>query len=190
MVRREMLASGVLAAALLAAPAAEACSLTGERRVRFSDADCRESLERWVALLNDGPRLTLEAIEERAAEVLRNVEIEDEMIEAAVGERTGDMTDRTHLFYKQFLVSDDRLDARPVRIHDVNLFRRLRNRASYQFTLERYSYHAADPEGCNGLFTHDEYWGVERTSYVGAFHNNRLQSVRLFPEWYLEEVRA
>ena len=183
--RRELLAAGAVGAALFAAPAAQACSLTADVRRKFSDRACRAALEEWVGLLNRAPQMSAEAIAEQVDDL--NMTIDDEMVWEVLGERTSTRTDRGYLFYKEFRLSGGRLDTRPIRIDEINLIRRLKNRATYQFTIERYSYHPADPEGCNGLFTHDEYWGVERDSYLATFWNNRLRTVRPFPEWYLEE---
>lgn len=183
--RRELLAAGAVGAALLAAPAAQACTLTGEVRRKFSDRACRAALEEWVELLNQGPQMSADAIAERVDDL--NITIDDDMVGEALAETANTETGRDTRFYKEFRLSGGRLDTRPIRIDGINLIRQLKSRATYQFTLERYSYHPADPEGCNGLFTHDEYWGVERDSYLATFWNNRLRTIRPFPEWYLEE---
>lgn len=181
-VRREVLAGGVLAAAFLVAPAAEACSLTGTRRVRFDDDACRQALHDWVDLLNSGPKMSDAALEVKVEAL--NVTLDDEMVDDHVGD---DHPDRRVAFYKQFRLSDERLDPRPIRISEIHLLRQLKNQAAYQFALDRYSYHAADEEGCNGLFTHGEYFGIERSAYLATFRNNEFDSLRTFPEWPLEE---
>ena len=183
--RREVLAAGAAGVALLAAPAAEACSIVAQRFVRFSDRASRQALQEWVELLYVGPSMSAEAIADRVDDL--NISIDEDMVWNVLGERTNTDTDRGYTFYKEFRLSGGRLDTRPIRIAETNLIRQLRNQATYQFTLERYSYHPADPEGCNGMFTHDEYWGVDRVSYLATLLNNRLRSVRPFPEWYLEE---
>ena len=183
--RREVIAAGALGLTLAFAPPADACSLTATRRVRFDDRACRRALQAWVDLLNRGPQMTLDEIE-TAADAM-SVSLDDEMLDFV--ERAEAETERVYRFYKEFRLAGGRLDPRPIGIDEMNLIRQLRNRAAFQFTLERYSYHPADPEGCNGMFTHDEYWGVDRVSYLAAFLNNRLQSVKLFPEWPLEERR-
>jgi hypothetical protein len=68
------------------------------------------------------------------------------------------------------------------------MIRELRNRASYQFTLERHAYVPAfedDGGSCTG--SSPEHYEQYRTSYVARFLNNRLRGVRQFPEWYLED---
>jgi len=180
MVRREVLAGGVLAAAFLAAPAAEACSITGVRRARFDDDACRQAIKDWVDLLNSAPKMSEEAIKAKA-ETLR-VTLRDDLI----GDESSS-SDVPVIFYRQFRLSDDRLDPRPIRISEMNLLRQLKNQAAYQFTLERYSYHAANEEGCNGLFTHGEYFGIERSAYLATFRNNKFDTIRTFPEWPVEE---
>jgi hypothetical protein len=176
--RREILAGGVIGLGVLLAPPAQACSLTGVRRVRFDDDSCRQALRDWVHLLNSAPKMSEEAVEAKAEAL--NVTIDDELLED--NDSVGAVA-----FYRQFRLADGRLDPRAIRISEIHLLRQLRNRAAYQFELERYSYHAADPEGCNGMFVHDEYFGIERSAYVASFNNNKLDSIRTFPEWPLEE---
>lgn len=183
--RREVLAAGAIGVALAFPAPANACSISVDRRERFSDRACRQAIEAWVDLLNQAPQMTLDQVSEAVDEM--SVSLDSDMVWDALGERTATETGRDYLFYKEFRLSGGRLDTRPIRIDEVNLIRRLRNRATYQFTLERYSFHPADPEGCNGMFTHGEFWGEERDSYLATFWNNRLQSVKPFPEWYLEE---
>ena len=183
--RREVLACGAAGVALALAPSAEACSLVANPRRRFSDRACRAALQAWVDLLNRAPQMSIEQIEEVDDEL--SVEIDDELVDDVVSEEINSADERRQAFYKEFRLSGGRLDTRPIRIDEINLIRQLRSLATYQFTLERYSYHPADPEGCDGLFTHDEYWGLDRVSYLATFTNNRMQSVRRFPEWYLEE---
>jgi|GEM_PF-2763623 len=184
MERREFLLAGAVGLGALAAPAAEACSLVAERNTPFSEQACLRELRRFVDLLNRGPEMSLEAIAKEADEL--PVTVDREMIYETVAEENETETDKAYFFYKEFRLSDGKLDPRPIRVGQANLIRRLRNRATYQFTLERYSYHAADPEGCNGMFTHDEFYGVDRVSYLATFQNNRLTLVKPFPEWYLE----
>ena len=190
MIGRRQAIVGAVAGAAFMGGGAEACSLTATRLVQFDDLACRRQLQAWVDLVNAGPDMPLERLTPLVDEM--SVTINDqEMIAAAVGERNGvdSETDRNYLFYKGFRAIDGHPDPRPIRISEVNRVRRLRNQATYQFTLERYSYHAADLDGCNGMFpTHGEYYGVEQTSYLATFLNNLLRTVRPFPEWYLERV--
>ena len=183
--RRELLAAGA-AGLVLALPArADACSIVANPPERFSDRSCRRALRLWVELLNRAPSMSAEALSGEVEEI--SVSIDEEMIDSVASERINSTDERRYAFYRDFRMSGGKLDTRPIRIDEVNLIRQLGGRATYQFTLERFSYHPADPEGCNGLFTHDEYWGVDRVSYLATFWNNRLESVKPFPEWYLEE---
>ena len=184
MERRAFLLAGAAGLGALAARPAEACSITADRNTPFDDRACRRALRGFVDLLNRGPQMSLEAIA-READGL-SVTVDQEMIYETVAEADATETDKIYYFYKEFRLSDGKPDPRPMRVSEESLIRRLRNRATYQFTLERYSYHEADPDGCNGMFTHDEFFGVDRTSYLATFHNNRLTSVKPFPEWYLE----
>lgn len=181
--RREILAGGIIGIGALLAPPAEACSLTGVRRVRFDDDACRQALRDWVELLNSAPKMSVEAVEAKAEAL--NVTLDDDLLDDHAGD--GGVLDRSVAFYRRFRMSDERLDPRPIRISEIQLLRQLKNRAAYQFALERYSYHAADEEGCNGMFTHGEYFGIERSAYLATFRNNRFDSIRTFPEWPLEE---
>ena len=181
--RRELIAAGVVGLGLVAAAPVEACSLTAVRRRPYSDSECRRELQRFVNLLNAAPILSPEALSERAQEL--SVTLDETMVENAVGDE-GSWDEQRDRFYREFKISDGKPDPRPIRLREANLIRRLGNRAAYQFTLERYSYHAADEEGCNGMFTHDEYYGVDRTSYLATFVANGLEAVKDFPEWPLE----
>lgn len=187
--RRELLAAGAAAVGVGLAGRAEACSIVADQRVPFDDAACRAALREFVRLLNEGPSLSREQIGERSDEM--NLSIDDDMVDYALHglteQQRNQETQSQYAFFERFRLSAGVADPRPIELQEVNRIRRLRNRASYQFTLRRYSYHPADWEGCNGLFTHDEYYGYDRTAYLATFWNNRLRSVKLFPEWYLEE---
>jgi hypothetical protein len=181
--RRELIGASILGLGLAASAPAQACSLTAQRLSPYSDRECRRKLRLFVDLLNEGPQLSAEAISERAANLA--VSLDNAMVEEAVGNQ-GTWQDQRERFYREFRLSGGKLDPRPIRLHEANLIRRLGNHATYQFTLERYSYHEADPEGCNGMFVHDEFYGVDRISYLATFTANILTTVKLFPEWPLE----
>ena len=187
--RRALMLGALAGMGAIASGPADACSIVPDPNVPFRDEACRAALQAWVDLLNAGPDMPLERLNHLVDEMSVAI-TDDDMITFAVGERNGTATEteRNYLFYKNFRVSGGRSDPRPIRIAQVHLIRRLRNRATYQFTLERYSYHPADHEGCNGLFVHDEYYGIDRTSYLATFWLNRLRTVKPFPEWYLERV--
>ncbi len=156
-------------------------------RTPFSDRKCRRAIAEFVSLLNDAPSLTLEDVSQRLDDM--GVSIEEDWVDEALDERRLSLTngDQQYAFAREFRMSYGMLDPRPIELEDINLIRRVGNRATYQFTLRRYSYHAADLEGCNGLFAHDEYYGHERSSCLATLYANRLNTVRRFPEWYLEE---
>jgi hypothetical protein len=160
----------------------QACSIRAPDRTRFSDRACRAALTRFVTVLNEAHTMTDEAFSSEVDDL--GVELEAEWVALALYPH-GLEPDRDKTFLRQFRVSSGKLDPRPIKLAEFNLIRRLGNRASYQFTLERYSYHPADTEGCNGLFVHDEYYGVDRNAYLATFTANRLQTIRPFPEWYL-----
>ena len=182
--RRFLGVVGVGASMIWAAEEAAACSIVATNVTPFSDRRSRAAIAEFVALLNEAATLPNEELMRRQDEM--SVVIEDEWVDERVGDREPGHGGRDYLFVKEFRVSGGRLDPRPIEIEDINLIRRLGNKATYQFTLKRYSYHPADYEGCNGLFTHDAYYGYDRLSCLATTYANRLQTVRRFPEWYLD----
>jgi hypothetical protein len=182
--RRELIAAGVAGLGLAAAAPADACSFSATRLVRFSDPECRRQLEQFVALLNEGPQLSDEAIADRTSAL--GVNVDGAMIDNHIESQAGTRTEADTLFFKQFRLSAGRPDPRPIRLAEARLLHRVGKQAVYQFTLERYSYHPADPEGCNGIGVHDEYYGVDRSAHLATFISNRLYQVKEFPEWPLE----
>lgn len=182
--RRSLLVGAAAGMSALAAGEAEACSIVPVRNLPFEDRACRRRIRDWVALLEQGPAMTDAAIE-AAAEALRGW-VDHDIVLAVLGDRVPPSPNWPVQFYKEFRLSAGRPDPRPIRISELNLLRRAASRAVYQFTLDRYSYHPADHEGCNGLLTHDEYYGVDRVSYLATFYNNQLQQIRWFEEWPLE----
>lgn len=182
--RRQLLSMvGVGVGMLWTSRDAAACSIVPTSRTPFHDRRSRASIGKFVALLNEAATLSDEELMRRQDEM--SVVLEDDWVDEQVGDRQTGAIGRDYLFVKQFRVSGGILDPRPIEVEDVNLIRRLGNRATYQFTLKRYSYHPADLEGCNGLFTHDAYYGYDRLSCLATTSANRLQTVRRFPEWYL-----
>jgi hypothetical protein len=166
---------------------AAACSLTGTNRTPFDDRKSRAAIAGFVKLLNEAPSMPQREVT-RLQEDLGFV-IESEWVDEELGDRSPTDVERQTTFVREFRTSEGKLDPRPITIDGINLIRRLGNQATYQFTLKRYSYHPADPEGCNGMFVHDEYYGYNRTSCLATLLANRLQTVRRFPEWYLEPAR-
>ena len=183
--RRQVLALGGVGIALLYPHAsATACSISPQNRTPFNDRRSRGSIADFVQLLNEAATLPEEEAIRRRDEM--GVVLEDAWVEERVGERDRSHAGRDYLFVREFRMAGGQLDTRPIEIEEINLIRRLGNRATYQFTMKRYSFHPADPEGCNGLFTHDAFYGYERLSCLATTYANRLQAVRRFPEWYLE----
>ncbi|HEV7658270.1 MAG TPA: hypothetical protein VGO55_00335 [Allosphingosinicella sp.] len=185
--RRALLLGSVAGLGALAASPAEACSFISDRRTPFDEAACRRALDNWVALLNAGPELTLEVVTERV-DAMSPFYVDGEMVQSVLGDRSETLTGGQYVFHKEFRLAGGRPDPRPIRVAETHHIRRLRNRATHQFTLERYSYvpeEVADGGSCD--ISHEAYYGTFRTSYLATFHNNRLGSIRLFPEWYLEQ---
>jgi len=183
--RRQVLALGGVGMALLYPNAsATACSISPQNRTPFNDRRSRGAITDFVTLLNEAATLPEdEAIRRQDA---MSVVLEDAWVEERVGDRERSHVGRDYLFVKEFRMAGGRLDTRPIEIEEINLIRRLGNRATYQFTMKRYSFHPADPEGCNGLFTHEAFYGYDRLSCLATTYANRLQAVRRFPEWYLD----
>lgn len=110
----------------------------------------------------------------------KNIDFSDELLEADA-ERIGPAD-----LIGTFKISGGKLDIKPIRLLDLEIVQQRANQASYAFTLKRYSYTPADPEGCNGMFTHDEFWQFESAGYIASFKNNRMRTFRPFPEWFAE----
>jgi len=163
---------------------ARACSIAAVNRTPFSDRRCRQAIAEFVTLLNEAPSLSWDDASRRLDEM--GVEIEEDWARELTWDRSMTNVDRQYAFVQEYRKSGGILDPKPVEIDELNLIRRLGNRATYQFSLKRYSYHPADPEGCNGLFVHDEYYGYDRLACLATFSANRLNGVRRFPEWYLD----
>jgi hypothetical protein len=177
--RAILLVAAALVAAASGAGPAGACSLTGTRSRPFRRRACEDELEELVRILNEAPSMSAEAVEAWYEE--RQFEVDDEMLWQEEGERV-EVAD----FLRTYRLSDGKLDSKPIRLVELELVRQRKNRAAFAFVLKRHSYHAADPEGCNGLFTHDEYWGDSQSGYIATFVNNRLERLREFPEWFAD----
>jgi hypothetical protein len=175
--RRALLAAAL--AATMAGSAAQGCSLTATRRPRpYREEECVRAIEDLVRMLNEAPSMPAETVEAWYAD--RGFSVDDELL--------FDSSERLEApqFLRTYRVSDGKLDSKPIRLAELELVRRRGNRAAFAFTLKRWSYHAADPEGCNGMFVHGEYWGPEQAGFIAAFENNGLTSLRLFPEWFAD----
>jgi hypothetical protein len=175
--RRALLAAAL--AATLAPRRAGACELTGTRRPRpYREEECVRAIEDLVRILNEAPSMPEEAVEAWYAD--RGFSVDDELL------FDGSERPEASQFLRTYRLSDGKLDSKPIRLAELELVRRRGNRAAFAFALKRWSYHAADPEGCNGLFVHDEYWGPEQAGFIAAFENNAMRSLRLFPEWFAD----
>lgn len=182
--RRTLMTAAITAAAgaVLASPAA-ACSLTATRSARrFSDRECRMAVETFVRMLNEAPTMDPAKLEAWVED--QSITIDDALYS---GEgRPTDMMD----FFRSYLSASGKPDARPIRLEELEPIQQRRDRASYAFTLRRMMYYPADPEGCNGMFVHDEFWGDTRIGLIASFVDNRMSHVRPFPEWFAERGGA
>jgi len=177
--RRALLALAV-GAGTLAIRGAEACSLVVRRDLRFSDAACRRSLADWLRLLNEGRLLTEDQLTRRADAL--SVDVDQEALWSIIGD-DATKVDRSYAFYRRYTSVAGKADRAPARLVEVNFLKGVHGQAIYQFTVRRDQFHPADEEGCNGLLTHGDFYGIEDRSYLGVFRNNRLATVRDFSEW-------
>ena len=172
--RREMLAATAAGiGAIASASGADACTLIATRRAKpFRSSTCERQIRQIVDFAN-----------------LAHAKTDEEV--AAWAEKTGidaqydgDDFDNNRVL-QTMRISDGKVDLKPIRILEINLLRQLGNRASYQFTLRRNQFSAADDEGCNGLFTHGEFYSDVDTAFLAWFEDNEFQGFREFPEWYV-----
>lgn len=130
-------------------------------------------------MLQSGGSLTAKELETRVDEM--SVTVGDQVRtdnldpESAIGNE--------YDLYRNFTLSDGNRDAKPTRLGETTLLEEAKGRALYQFALTRHQFHPEDLEGCNGMFTHDAFFGDETRSYLGQFANNRLRSVERFADW-------
>lgn len=176
---KRALLGGLAAAIGGAVEPAAACSLVARPKPRrFSEAAALRSLRELVALINAAPKLTDALLGERAEALNFDAAIADELLS---------YPDRSPIENSELLRAWGRADGKPdrsaIRLTETTFLKEAHGIALYQFTLTRDQYHPADTEGCNGLFVHDEYYGIERRSYLGVFVNNALRDVRSFPDW-------
>jgi hypothetical protein len=168
--RRTLLASAIAGIGAVAASDSKACTLLATQKpVAFRSGLCESRIRQFVDFAN-------------VASAKSNDEIE------TWHEQTGISPDYVGEYgesIKTLRVSDGKVDQKPIKVGEIELLRQLKNKASYAFTLKRHQYFAADEEGCNGLFVHDEYYADTTTAYLAAFENNRFIMFREFPEWYV-----
>jgi hypothetical protein len=165
-----------MAGATMAAAPAAACSIAATRKpIAFQNGACERQLYRLIEFANLASSKTNDEI--------------DALLEksnlSSVSYR-GDQDWNASNFVSEMRMTDGKLDERPMRIVELELVRQIKNRASYAFVIERRGmFVPADPEGCNGLWTHEEYRTNEKTAYLSEFVNNRLINFRDFSEWYV-----
>ncbi|HEX8389640.1 MAG TPA: hypothetical protein VF636_11515 [Sphingomonas sp.] len=170
-----------MVAGVAGAAGAEACSLTPRLKPRpHSDVACRKSLDDLIAVIRSAPSISDAELTRRTAELAIS-------FDSSVSDPILDYPNRSPIELTELLrgwsASAGKADRKPIRLAEVNPLKENDGVALYQFTLLRDQYHPADEEGCNGLFTHEEFFGPERRSYLGTFINNRLRNVTAFDEW-------
>ena len=168
--RRELFAATIVTVGAIGSSAANACSLTIPRKpASFRDAYCEQRIRSFVAFAN-------------IAHVKSDEEVDKWEEQTGISPAYEGDFDET---VKTLRLGDGKVDPKPIKIVELELIRQLKNRASYAFVLKRHRYFAADEEGCNGLFTHGEYFGEETTAYLATFENNEFRTFREFPDWYI-----
>ena len=177
--RRELFIAGMATSLVAISGTADACSIFGRPRVEpIDERECRAELQRLVDFLNQAHDLPVGEVEEWLEE--SGVSIRDYL------RMSSDYPNEQEVaqWAKTYRVSDGTVDPKPVELFETNLIRNVDHNTAMQFTLRSYRFNAADPEGCNGLLTHDAYFGYEQDAYIGTFYNNRLRYVRRFDEWF------
>ncbi len=178
--RRALLGASVMGASFVAASAVEACSIVATQKAyTFDGSTCKRQIYDLVAFLNHAPSLSREEVEKWVNE--RDISV---YYEYPLSQNVGGVL-YNYLFFQEYRISGGKPDPKPMRVSDVNLIRQMKNQAAYQFTLDRTQFFPADEEGCNGLFTHDEYFGATKTAFIAKFLNNKLTDFRDFPEWFV-----
>src|SRR3546814_417462 len=177
--RRELMSIGAVGATLFVSSATKACTVLPTARVKpFRRAECEQQIHDLIAFMNEAPSLPPGAVSDWVDS--RAIEVE---VEYPVSENVGGAL-YNYLFFREYRISGGKLDPDPIRLKEINLIRNVKNHASFQFTLTRNQFSPADDEGCNGLFTHGEYFRKTDTAFIARFFNNRLKSFYDFPEWF------
>lgn len=178
--RRELLGMGAVGATLLASPATHACTMVPAAKVKpFRRAECEQQIRDLVAFMNEAPSLSADAVSDWVDR--HGIDVE---FEYPLSKNVGGVL-YNYLFFQEYRISGGKIDPDPIKIKEINLVRHLDNKAAFEFTLIRNQFFPADFEGCNGLFTHDEYFGKTETAFIARFFNNTLRSFRDFPEWFV-----
>ncbi|MBO9580602.1 MAG: hypothetical protein J7498_06890 [Sphingobium sp.] len=181
MKRRELLGVGAVASVLLASSAANACTILPTVKAKaLRLAECERQIHELVAFMNQAPGLSQDVVSEWVDR--RNINV---YYEYPVSENVGGSL-YNYLFFREFRISGGKLDPDPIKIKEINLIRHLGGNSALQFTLIRNQFFPEDLEGCNGLFTHGDYFDKTETAFIARFFNNKLMSFRDFPEWFVE----
>lgn len=163
-----------------AVASADACSLAGRLKPRaFYDAACRNSLDRLVALIRMAPRRSAEELVTKAEAT--SIHFDETVSDPILNYPNRSPIERAELI-AGWSMAGGKADRTAIRLIEVNSLKSEKGVALLQFTLQRDQFHPAD-EGCNGLFTHGDFYGPERRSYLGTFINNDLRQVTAFDQW-------
>ena len=178
--RRAFLGVSVIGASLAASSTTEACSIVATQKAKaFQASICEQQIYDLVAFLNKASTLSRGEVEKWVDD--RDVSV---YYEYPLSQNVGGVL-YNYLFFQEYRISGGKPDPKPMQISDVNLIRKVKNQAAFQFTLDRTQFFPADDEGCNGLFTHGEYFAETKTAFIAKFLNNKLTDFRDFPEWFV-----
>lgn len=178
--RRGLLGFGAVGAALVASSATQACTIVPLPKAKpFGRSECEQQINDLVDFMNEAPNLAAEAVSDWVDRRGINVDFEYPLSENVGGPAYN------YLFFREYRISEGKIDPDPIKLKEINLIRHVGNQSAFQFTLVRNQFFSADPEGCNGLFIHDEYFGKTETAFIARFLNNKLNSFRDFPEWFV-----
>lgn len=183
--RRTLLTGVGVAATGLTASAGQACSLVATvLPIGFSDAECRRSLRRLIELINEAPKLADDELVRRAEQLSVRFDegVSDPILDYP---KTNPVEDRD--LYRAWSISSGKQDRSPIALVDVNLLKRQKGSAIYQFTLSRDQFHGEVTEeeaaGDSCGVASEAYYGREVSSYLGFFRNNKLRDVWAFDVW-------
>ena len=187
--RRSVLAgAGFVTGGLLARPAG-ACSVVPRLRpIGFSDAACRRSLQRLIALIHAAATSSADDIARRASAL--SIAFDSTVIDPIMNYPRVHPIEDADLI-RAWGMSDGKPDRSPVALREINLLKSGKGVALYQFTLRRDAFHAGETEdeaagsSC-GMGAVVPYYGPEDASYLGLFLNNALREVSAFDAWLRE----
>lgn len=176
--RRMLLAGAGTLAATAAKNSVEACSLVAKPTiVPFSELMCRRSLAAMVALI--GKARDLSDAELGSQLDALSIEFEDGV---SNGQSNADLM-------RSWSLANDTRDRSPIALHELNLIKKAKGTALFQFTLRRDAYYAevsevqAANDGCGVSSPEPAYFGPLDASYLGYFVGNKLRRVFAFDVW-------